>query len=166
MSWFRYCAIAVVSLSLTGCGFTPIAATRDHAGERTAISELDLLGISDRFAYDVRKEFFAFIDRNPTSQLSLRTTVALRTEAFAIEEDDTVTRIALTYEATYEFLLEGEVVDSGVLRSSTGFNATTSQFASAVSRRDAEAKLARDLGKKLLAVVRARRNRLTEFAGG
>lgn len=175
LGWFRLgrlrraaLALGVASAvgGLAACGFTPIAAPTFGSQTAMSVSELAIAGVDDRFVYGVRKEFLDFAQEDAASPVSLRVQVTVRSESFAIEDDDTVTRISLNYVARYAFVINGEIVDQGTLRSAVGYNATTSQFASAVSRRDAEEKLAQDLGRKLLTILRARESRLTAMAGG
>ncbi len=165
-SFSRFAKAALTALALgatAGCGFTPLAAIENPDGaRRLAISDLAISAGSPDVAYELRK----YLDRRVSVRASaperLRITVKLESENLAVRQDDTVTRINLTATATYQIVdASGDVQKTGAIVSTTAINSTTDFFATRTSRREAEALLAQDIGRRLIAILYSQRLRGT-----
>ena len=94
----------------------------------------------------------------PTYELAIQSNVTER--GLAVAQDNSVTRITLTATATWQLMLDGKPVLSDKALSQSGYNATSSLFATRQIRLDIERRLARDLGERIARVVLARAEQL------
>lgn len=146
------CAVLLAPLMAVGCGFSPIAKPITSA-ENISLSALSVLSDDARVEFTIRRTFEKFVQFESEGE-PFKVSVVLESEAFAIQPDDEVTRIKLTAIARYTYSAGDSPGARGVIQSVSGYNATTSQFATSASRRDAIEKLAEDIANKLVTRLR------------
>lgn len=135
-------------LVLAGC-FKPMLATDSNA---TAMrSKVDLPSISGRFGYFLVGSLEDQLGepQGPEWALSVSPTVSRR--EVAIASDSSVTRITLIAIAnwTLKRRSNGATVVTDRARSTAGYSATTSLFATRQAEQDAERRLAIDIGEQI-----------------
>lgn len=153
---FTAMALAGALAGLSGCGFQPIASTQSDSAS-LLVRDFVVVGAPRRFEYELRQALGRVLITDPNAGESLRISVDLREEGLAVEQDDAVTRINLRADANYRLQdPEGASAYSGRVVSNTALNATSSQYATEISRRDANKRLAVDVANKIITALRAR----------
>ena len=148
--------LALVSgLALSGCGFRPLyGETAEGASSFDSLETVQIAALPDRTGQQLHN---LLRDRiNPRGQPNrpeyvLRIRLSEKTEALAIDEDETATRANLRLSATFTLTrLEGnEVVFKGRSNSIISYNIVDSQFATFVSERDARERALRELSEDI-----------------
>lgn len=155
MSWSRRTILGLAGLPLAGC-FRPMLAQDGAASGllvRIALPEID-----GRFGYFLTKRLEDRLGRPeaPEYRLAVRTNIAER--GIAVAQDNSVTRVTLT--ATAEWSLSRRAERTPILQdvatNQSGYNATSSQFATRQVRLDVERRLAQDLAERIARVILAR----------
>lgn len=174
MSSFKLLVAGALIAATTACGFEPIAAPgRPDAGVSEAELALSSLKISvygysedERFLYTLRKELTRFVDVGAAGADRLSLNIHLDESGLAIQQDDTITRLNFTATAKYRLSSgdESEPV-TGTLRSITATNATSSQFSTAIASRDAYERLAVDIARKMLMILRVKNSGMMSVRG-
>lgn len=149
--------LAVVALlSVGGCGFQPIASTQND-NETLRVRGIKIDDAPRRFAYDLDQALNRLLIEDPNADYELLIEVGIKSEGLAIEQDDAVTRINLTATAHYSLKKsDGVAGATGRVISVTALNATSSQYATEVNRRDALERLANDLANRITSAMRIR----------
>lgn len=159
--FWRRIGLAIALLSVTACGFVPVAAVPARDGDlKLAVSNLKINGATSAFEYDLRKQLRPFVVIDPAATDTLSLAISISEEGLAIETDDTITRQRLTAEAAFVLADTDPETDdafSGTISSTTSVNATTDFFATLASRREAERSLAIDVGSQVVSLLYGRR---------
>ncbi|MEL6226179.1 MAG: LPS assembly lipoprotein LptE [Pseudomonadota bacterium] len=143
-------------LAVAGCGFQPIATSSKDA-EALRLRSVSISDAPRRFEYTLEQSLFRIINEDPSAPNRLKVDVDLQERGLAIQQDDAITRINIVATAKYELLdLNGEKIDAGRLTSTTSLNATASQYATEVNRREAMKRLANDIANRLVTSLRIR----------
>ena len=147
------------TIALSGC-FRPMLAEGGSSAAvrgRIAFPEID-----GRFGYFLGKSLEEQLGRPSDPVYRLVVTTSLEESGLAVSTDNAVTRVSLLATATWQLWQDGK--DTPVLEdqafSRSGYNATTSLFATRQTRRDIERRLARDLGERIARVIQARAGQL------
>lgn len=135
-------AILLGPMVLAACGFRPIYG-RGSAAE--AIKGKIALGtVSDRLSFEFYEQLENRLGSVEAPLFKLDVNLTVSSEGLAITQDNAVTRYNLTGEASF-FLTridDGAVVLQDTLRAFTAYSATASAYATFVSERDANRRLA------------------------
>ncbi len=143
------------SLALGGCGFRPLyGETPEGTSSFDSLETVQIAALPDRTGQRLHN---LLRDRiNPRGQPNqpeyvLRVSLSERTEALAIDEDETATRANLELSANFTLTrLDGkEVVFRGRSNSVNSYNIVDSQFATFVSERDARDRALRELSEDI-----------------
>ena len=144
---------------LAGCFRPMLAEGSAAAGLRGRIA---LPAIEGRFGYHMVKRLENRLGKPAETAWQLEVITSLEEQGLAIEQDNSVTRITLKARADWSLFADG--ASTPVLReaaySQSGYNSTTSLFATRQTRRDVERRLAIDLGERIARVILARADRI------
>jgi hypothetical protein len=157
MSWSdrRGFLAAAGLLALGGC-FRPMLAEDDAA--RAVRHRIALPSVDDRFDHYLVKSLEDRLGAPRETDFVLRVASQLTEQGIAVAQDDAVTRITLRVEADWSLLRAGEteplIADAAF--SQSGYNATTSLFATRQARLEVERRLARDIGERIARSILAR----------
>lgn len=160
MSWSRRAFIAALPLGLAGC-FRPMLA--EGTAGRAMLGRVALPTIQGRFGYHLVKRLEDRLGKpvNPAWRLEVAT--ELEETGLGIAQDNSVTRITLKVDANWALYAKG--ADTPALTdhevSQSGYNSTTSLFATRQTRRDIERRLAEDIAERIARTVLARAGQLT-----
>lgn len=154
--------VLVGGLSLTGC-LQPMLATNGPAGR--LLGQIALPSTDDRFRFflnDALSQRLGRAGSNPAFELNVSTT--LSQQGVAIAQDNSVTRITLTGSARWDLIrrADSKIVLSDIAQTQSGYNATTSLFATRQTRLDIERRIARDLGERIARVILGRAREIKE----
>lgn len=142
-------------LALGGC-FRPMLR---EGGEASAMrNRIVLPAVDGRFDHYLVESLEDRLGEpvDPVFRLEVATTLTER--GLAIAQDDAVTRVSILAEAAWTLWRVGEAAPliSDVAYSEAGYDATGSLFATRVTRRDIEERLARDIGVRIAHAIFAR----------
>lgn len=157
MSWSRRAILALSTIPLSGC-FRPMLAEDAPASKlrgRVALPE-----IGDRFGYHLTKSLEDRLGKPNDPVWRLAVVTELMERGLAVAQDNSVTRITLTASADWRLVRDGKDVLRDSVSAQSGYNATSSLFATRQTRRDIERRLARDLGERIARTVLAEAERL------
>lgn len=114
--------------------------------------------MSDRFGYYLRESLAARLGETTAPAFRLDLGQKISEAGVAIARDNSATRITLLVEASWRLvrLGDGQAVLSDTLTLQSGYNATTSLFATRQTRLDIERRLARNLGERIARTIQAR----------
>ncbi|GMG85372.1 LPS assembly lipoprotein LptE [Paralimibaculum aggregatum] len=150
---------ALPALGLAGCFRPMLAEDTDAAGLRGRIA---LPPIDGRMGYHLSRRLEERLGSPARPDLRLQVTLTTRDTGLAIEPDNSVTRRTLTATADWRLLKTGEteplLARRMVVRS--GYNATSSLYASRVAERTVERRLAEDLAERISREIFAEAGRL------
>lgn len=142
-------------LALGGC-FRPMLAEDSTA--RGLRGQIALPRIDGRFGYYLVHSLEDRLGAPADPDYRLEVSTELEGRGLAISPDSAVTRINLVAKADWSLWRNGAkaplMTDSVV--SQSGYSATASLFATRVTRRDIERRLARDLGQRIARAIMAR----------
>lgn len=159
MSSFKAVLAGLLALTLSACGFQPIAApVIEGAGSDLRLRSLVVRVDDDRFAYTLRQELLEAIVIDPNAEFDLVLETTIRRSGLAVTDDDEITRYNLN--ATTVFALS-ELTDDettrGRLQTTTSLNATASIISTEVLERESRNLLARDTARRMINWLRQRR---------
>lgn len=142
-------ALAGAALAASGCGFKPVHGSGggDALDGRVAVSTP-----AGRLGYVMREALERRLGRGGSGadwRLSAR--IDLAREGLAITEDSSITRYVLRAEAPWVLAGPGGARVTGTARSMSAYSADGSLYASRAAKRDAEARVAEDLGERIAA---------------
>lgn len=161
MSWSdrRGFLVGLGILALGGC-FRPMLAENDAARalrHRIALPEVD--GRFDHYLVESLEDRLG-APQDPEFVLSAVSEV--NQQGIAVTQDDAVTRITVQVETAWSLRRAGQteplIADSAF--SQSGYNATTSLFATRQTRLEIERRLARDIGERIARSILARADEL------
>lgn len=140
--------VLVGTTALGGC-FRPMLADGSHQTElrgRVALPEID-----GRFGYFLSKSLEDQLGETTQVDWVLEANSKITRRGLAVAQNNAVTRITLLAQTDWVLRKRstGAVVLSDTTTSQSGFNATTSLFASRQTEQDVERRLARDTGERI-----------------
>ncbi len=162
MSWSRRAVLAAglgAPLLLGGC-FRPMLA-EDTAG-RAARGRIALPPASGRLGYHLTRRLEDRLGRPSQPDHRLAVTIDTAETGLAIAQDNTITRRTVTATARWQLrrAAEPRPVLAGTETAQSGFNATTSLYATRVARETVERRLAEELAERIARVILARAGEL------
>lgn len=142
-------AILLAPLALAACGFTPIYG-RGSAAEALH-GKIALGEINSRLTFEFNEQLENHLGRAEAPLFQLEVTLNVETKGLAITQDNAITRYNLTAEASFTLtrISDGKVVLLDSLRAFTAYSATASAYATYVSERDANRRLAVSLADQI-----------------
>lgn len=151
----RAIGLLCCGLLLAGCGYRPLYASGQNASSLAAdLAAVGIAPIPDRLGYLVRTRLLNQV--NPFGQrqsLVYRLEVALTEERIelAVQNDRTATRFDIRVLAIVRLIhiQSDSVVFEAASRSSASYNVVTSDFATLVTARDAEDRVADQLSEDI-----------------
>ncbi len=151
----RAVGLLCCGLLLAGCGYRPLYASDQNATSLAAdLAGVGIAPIPDRMGYLVRTRLLNQV--NPFGQrqsLVYRLEITLNEEriALAVQDDRTATRFDIRVLATARLIhiQSDRVVFEAASRSSASYNVVTSDFATLVTARDAEDRVADQLSEEI-----------------
>ena len=145
--------------ALGGC-FRPMLAEDDAA--RAIRHRIALPSVDGRFEHYLVKSLEDRLGAPQDPVFVLNVRPQLRERGLAITQDDAVTRITLQVNAAWSLRRSGETepLIADVAFSQSGYNATTSLFATRQARLEIERRLARDIGERIARAIFARADEL------
>lgn len=159
MSWSErrtvLAGLGAAMLALPGCLRPMLAADAPAAGLRGQIAFPET---SDRFDYYLRESLAARLGETATAAYRLNVGQKRSEIGLAIARDNSATRVTVLVEASWQLvrLRDGTPVLSDEVTLQSGYNATTSLFATRQTKRDIERRLARTLGERIARTIQAR----------
>jgi LPS-assembly lipoprotein len=151
----RHLIFALGALTLAGC-FRPML--REEGSASSMRHRIALPPVDDRFDHYLVQTLEDRLGQPQDPSFVLSVSPVLSERGLAISPDDAVTRITLRVRAPWSLSLPGE--DKPLIRdvafSQSGYNATTSLFATREARLDIERRLARDIGERIARGILAR----------
>ena len=146
-------------LALGGC-FRPMLAENDAA--RTLRHRVALPAVDGRFDHYLVDTLEDRLGEPREPDFVLHVASELSDRGLAVTQDNAVTRITLQAEATWSLRRTGEVepLIADTVFSQSGYNATSSLFATRQTRLEIERRLARDIGERIARAILARADEL------
>ncbi|MEO0995156.1 MAG: LPS assembly lipoprotein LptE [Pseudomonadota bacterium] len=152
-------------MPLAGC-FRPMLAEGDSASEMRG--RIALPPVDGRLGFHMTQRLEERLGRPSTPDHRLEVKVVTTDRGLAIAQDNSVTRRRVTATATWRLIGPTEdgrgPVLSGREVSRSGYNATTSLYASRVAARTVERRLAQDLAERISRDILARSDGLAPRA--
>ncbi|HET7409818.1 MAG TPA: hypothetical protein VFJ13_06430 [Paracoccaceae bacterium] len=154
----------LAALALGGC-FRPML--REDGAARALRHRIALPQVDGRFDHYLVRSLEDRLGEPVEPVFRLEVVTEFDERGLAIAQDDAVTRISLVAEAAWTLWRKGatEPVIADVAVSQSGYSATGSLFATRMTRRDIEERLARDLGGRIARAILARADELGEPGG-
>ncbi|TYO88870.1 LPS-assembly lipoprotein [Oceanicella actignis] len=145
----RLCAALLAAATLGACGFAPM--NRAGSGPARALGAIALDVPTDRLGFALREALERRLGRAaPDAPLRLTAELSFSSSGLAITDDNSITRYVLRGRSRY-ILTGGEdfAPVSGFVEAVTAYSATGSLFATRAAERDAQERLARELGERI-----------------
>ena len=145
---------ALAATTLAACGFSPLYAPGGDAAAMAGHVDVALIPGTPGFA--MREQLTSLLGPATAPTHRLDVTLRLEKTGVALTQQDVTTRYNVTGTAEYRLvpLNAGVPVQTGSVRSITGFSApesvAASAFASLAAQRDAERRLAVDLADRIV----------------
>ncbi len=119
---------------------------------------------NDRFGYHLNQSLTDRLGRTEARDFQLAVKTRIKRDDLAITQGNAITRISLTATADWALFRNGETepLISDQVVSQSGYNSTSSLFATREAKRDIERRLARDLGERIARRVLARADTFTQ----
>ncbi len=148
MSWSRRALLAAAPLALAGCFRPMLAEGTAAAGLRGRVA---LPPIEGRLGYHLTQRLEDRLGRPERPDYRLEVALTTRDTGLAITQDNTVTRRTVTATAVWTLRLSGDpaplIRRRQIARS--GYNATSSLYATRVAERTVERRLAEELAERI-----------------
>lgn len=134
--------LALAPLALGACGFTPIYG-RGTAAE-SLIGQIALGPVNDRMDFEFHERLENRLGRAEDPIYQLDVSFSVESEGLAITQDNSITRYNLTAVAQFSLtrIADNQLVLTDIVRAFTAYSATATAFATHVSERDANRRLA------------------------
>lgn len=147
-------------LTMSGC-FRPMLAAGGSAS--SLLGKVSLPAIDGRFGYFLSKSLEDRLGAPAETAWTLSVSHRIQRSDLAVSSDNSVTRITLTAIANWTLRQRsnGAVVLSDQVVVRSGYNATTSLFATRQAKQDIERRLARDIGERIARRIQANAEDLT-----
>lgn len=156
----RFLLLGAGAMALAGCGFRPALRQEDGAGIARLRDATRLDTPRGRLGFALRAALEERLGRpGPDADWRLTADLRMTESGLAVTPDSSITRYVVRGRSRWR--LEGSAgatAMEGEVDSMTAYSATGSLFATRAARRDAEARLARDLGRRVTTAL------LAEFA--
>ena len=148
-------ALGVAVLTLPGC-LRPMLAKDGPAGRLWG--RITLPEVRDRFGYFLDESLVRRLGSGGSTDFRLNVVSRITERGVAIAQDNSATRITLLVKASWSLVRvsDGSTVLSDSIDLRSGYNATTSLYATRQIRRDIERRLAHDLGGRIARAIQAR----------
>lgn len=156
----RRSVIAGIGLLVLGGCFRPMLAQGDAA--RAMRHRVALPPVDGRFDHYLVESLEDRLGSPQEPGFVLNVVSKLTEQGLAVTQDDAVTRITLQVEAAWSLRRTGETepLIADVAFTQSGYNATTSLFATRQTRLEVERRLARDIGDRIARAIFARADEL------
>ena len=143
------------ALALGGC-FRPML--REDGAAAALRHRIALPAVDGRFDHHLVESLEDRLGEPVDPAYRLEVVSTLTERGLAIAQDNAVTRVSVLAQAAWTLWRAGaaEPLISDVVYSEAGYNATGSLFATRVTQRDVEERLARDLGERIARAILAR----------
>lgn len=147
--------LGLALLGLPGC-LRPMLAKGEAAADLRG--RVSYPSIDDRFGYFLNESLSSRLGRTGTAIYRLDVARAISEAGVAIARDSSATRINLLVTANWRLvrISDGKAMLTDKLVLQSGYNATTSLYATRQTRRDIERRLAINLGERIARTVQAR----------
>ena len=147
--------LGLALLGLPGCLRPMLAKGGAAANLRGRVS---YPSINDRFGYFMNESLSSRLGRTGTAAYRLEIARTITEAGVAIARDSSATRINLLVKANWRLVRvsDGKALMTDELVLQSGYNATTSLYATRQTRRDIERRLARNLGERIARTLQAR----------
>ncbi|WP_443748992.1 LPS assembly lipoprotein LptE [Asticcacaulis solisilvae] len=146
-------ALAAVSVTVSGCGFTPLYAQQ---GLTAKLSQIAVETPQTRTGYFLEQELKNGFGEN-TDKPQYRLIIALNEQHYQVgyRVDDTATRSELTDAVTYTLkdTATGAILLKTTFSETVTYNVTSSPFTGIVSQQDAQERLAASAARKIQTAV-------------
>ena len=158
----RYLIAAIGAAGLAGCGFKPLYGEGQGGG---AVGRFALAEATNPVEYAYRERLRRRIGHSDGADLLVLSRVDLQERGVAVTRARDITRFRVEGSATAQIVERGsgKVVATELVKGSTGFDATSSVFATRQARKAAEERLAIDLAERAATRILAR---AAELGGG
>jgi len=149
MSSFNRRIFLLSPLALAACGFTPIYG-RGSAAEALH-GKIALGTVDSRLTFEFYEQLENRLGRAVAPLFQLDVTLSIESKGLAITQDNAITRYNLTGIASFTLtrIADNEVVLEDRLLAFTAYSATASAYATQVSERDANRRLAVSLADQI-----------------
>ena len=152
----RRTLLAGLAVLALGACFRPML--REDAAARSLRHRIALPEVDGRFEHYLVRSLEDRLGTAADPEFRLEVATELTEQGLAVAQDNAVTRISLLAEAEWALWRRGvaEPVLNDTAVSQSGYSATGSLFATRITRRDIEERLARDLGERIARAIFAR----------
>ena len=160
MSWSEPTRRGLLALTLAGLAggcLRPMLAEDGRA--RALTGRIELPAVAGRRGYHLSRRLAARLGTPTDPQFRLEVDLAFRSRGLAIAQDRAITRRTVTATARWRLLRpgrDGPPVLTGRERAESGYNETGSLYASQVTARDIERRLAEELAERIARTIQAR----------
>ncbi len=146
-------AVLLGAAALAGCGFTP--ALREGAPARSLLGRVAYVVPEGRVGFTLRESLEDRLGRpSGSAPYTLTANLVIEDSALAITQDSAITRYLLR--GTSAWTLAGPDLSlAGEAESMSAYSATGSLFAARAARRDAEERVAREIGQRIWTSIAA-----------
>ena len=150
---------AIAPIALSGCFRPMLAEGETSAGLRGRIAMPEVEG---RFGYFLGRSLEDRLGETKEADWVLSVTPTITRSGLAVASDNSVTRFTLSAVANWSLRSSrtGAVVLNDQAVSQSGYNATTSLFATRQTEQDIERRLARDIGERIARRIYAQAGKL------
>jgi len=152
----RFSLVALVGLTLAGCGFTPLYG---DAGLGSSLSRIAVTTQDDRLGYRVREQLEDALGRDASQPplWRLQTTVEQSRRPLGRRIADTATRYELTVRGAWSLTpIDGGLPLTGVETVTTTYAAADQPYAAIAAQQDGEERAAAELARQIrLELMRA-----------
>lgn len=151
----RFALLAVVSLGLSACGFTPLYSTGgdSRVSEGLRSIEVGAINAEPEIARQVSRELKTLLPEPSGGQPGYTFSISLRENraATVVRRSAATTRFDYTLSGTYTLTdrTSGEVVHRQKVSAKTSYGVVSSQYASLVGREDAVRRAAVEIARRL-----------------
>lgn len=152
---FGLAGAAAGSLALAACGYRPMygGGTKGSA-VANELAQVSVGVIPNRIGQILRNELersIAAAGRNQAKSYTLSVAPRLSSAAIGIQEDATATRANLSLAAAYRLIgPDGQPLFDDTITTITSYNILDDQYATVISREDAERRAARDVAQRMI----------------
>lgn len=155
----HFLALSAAALLLAGC-FRPMLA---EDGSAAALrGKIALPQTSDRFSYYLHDRLEERLGKPEAPEYRLEVRTALTESGLLVAQDNTITRIRVQAVADFELYRDGvsEPVLKDRIVTESGYDSTTTLYASRTTQQDIERRLANDLGERIARRIQAQAGRI------
>ena len=143
---------------LAGCGFRPLLREPDGADVREALAAIEVAGLSGRLGQILRTSLQD--ELNPVgievpARYQLLVRLSRKTDALAIQLDNTITRFNLTLTARFQLRdkTDNRVLYASSVQRIASYNVRRAPYATLVAELDAEQRAAEEMGTNIRSML-------------